>query len=171
MKKYFAKLFQEEGEIKEGDMVAFEGDMDDIMIYHKDTKTTSPYPVVNRLKYSDKKVKICLCSTEISPSDYLIEALVHIYHDNSYPPFKIIGEISHEATWVRQGDTFNETEIEVVEYIIAERAGNASTNEFYTNHLLEKRKIIGDHSDWWVDGEIKEAKTLVKIKGCCGHFH
>jgi hypothetical protein len=55
-----------------------------------------------------RRVKLFLCSRDITPEDYLVEGKVHVYHDGSEEPFKVIGEISSDATWVKEGDEFDE---------------------------------------------------------------
>jgi hypothetical protein len=176
MKKYFAKYIPVEGEIKHGDryLSALHPDGAEPGVYSKN----HDYGPFNPSRGNGcNKVQLFLCSRDIQVGDkYICDAFSDSeqVHREGYPlhtdAYKVIGEISPEATWVKEEDEFDEAQIEIVEYIIAERAGNTCTNEFYTNYLLPK-KNIADHSDWWVDGEIKEAKTLVKVKGSCGHFH
>jgi hypothetical protein len=75
--------------------------------------------------------------------------------------FKVIGEISPEATWVKSGDKFDEEEIYRTE---TERDYDYESDEveYYTN------RILGSSNK-------KEGKQWsyrpIKIKGQCGHFH
>lgn len=72
--------------------------------------------------------------------------------------FKVIGEISPNATWVKQGDTFTEDEIAFHPtkgfwMFIPFSEDKVATETFLKSDLLEK--------GIWVVG----------IKGPCGHFH
>lgn len=62
--------------------------------------------------------------------------------------FKVIGEISPEATWVKEGDRFDKTEIKWTPW--------------------------GKEFDWEVlnsNGELPYPNATISIKGPCGHFH
>ena len=120
MKSYFAKYFPVEGEIKEGDIIKLENggiyragkfgsDSGFTLIYNLDG---SFYDVSD----SFDKVKLFLCSRDIHFDDYKEEGKVHVYHDGSESPFKIVGEISPNAKWVKEGDEWDEDEIKEIVY-------------------------------------------------------
>lgn len=111
MKPYFAKYLPVEGEIKKGDIVQW-----------------GPFrgPVYAAGGKDIKKLKLFLCSRNIQVGDkvewipFNTSSDVHsaivddgnLYHINKLNPFKILGEISPDATWVKEGDEFEEDEIE-----------------------------------------------------------
>ncbi len=77
-----------------------------------------------------------------------------IFNNNAFlwieEVFKVVGEISPEAIWVKEGDEFDKDEVE----------------EWWEGSL--KKGI-----DEWFDGQsLKDGdKIILKIKGLCGHFH
>ena len=66
---------------------------------------------------------------------------------------KVIGEVSPDATWVKEGDEFDEDEVELWARPIS-------------NHYTPYRPLKKEH---WFDGTKRE--SFWKIKGPCGHFH
>jgi hypothetical protein len=114
--KHFAKYLPVEGEIKEGDTVLL-ASCDEIYTYDKKVVTLVP---------RDKKVKLFLCSRDIQVGDKIsIEGVTEstIYGGQNLSSsikegkvFKVIGEISPEATWVKDGDKFEKSDIKVVGY-------------------------------------------------------
>lgn len=102
--------------------------------------------------------KLFLCSLNITEQDWKSEETVRIYQDAKEPAgsrFKIIGEISPEATWVKKGDEFAEDEVKIYKPL-----------EF-------------SHYEEYFDTEIQDTseravyKNIIRvsIKGACGHFH
>ncbi len=100
-----------------------------------------------------RKLKLFLCSTDVQIGNEL-------YYPNGMGPeimddtekhkawieqhglFKIIGEISREATWVKEGDEFDKEEL--------------ALNGIWQN---------------WCSKTPLSGKNIVFIKGPCGHFH
>lgn len=117
MKPYFAKYLPVEGEIKMGDK--FRWIINDSVQGEVHTCTTEGE---RPEKY--KKVKLFLCSRDIQVGDKPIYMPSGQYHTVSgitelmLPEvkelglFKIIGEISTEATWAKEGDGFDESQVE-----------------------------------------------------------
>src|SRR5260221_14309692 len=97
-KQYFTKFFPVEGEIKEGDEV--KNNLDGIQ--GKALGIPSKAEIESK-EYS--KLKLFLCSIDVQPEDYGNTNLqIHIYFDGSFPPFKVIGEISPGAIFVSEKD-------------------------------------------------------------------
>ena len=65
--------------------------------------------------------------------------------------FKVIGEISSQATWVKEGDEFESTELEFM-FCEGSHAGISAS--------LNRIKELSSSN-----------KLRVKIKGSCGHYH
>jgi len=107
MKKYFAKYLPVEGEIKD----------DDMSQYNNITGIHSGW--AEHCKGLARRVKLFLCSRDIEPGDK-----VYSDFDNGYLGiakkksegfnFKMIGEISPEATWVKEGDEFDEEDVKEI---------------------------------------------------------
>lgn len=107
-KAYFVKYLPVEGNIEEGDKVlvsrpmgAFIGTIINNKIVSDNNVLVYPMNEVEKVK-----VKLFLCSRDIKPEDYLKEGNVHIYHDGSEPPFKVIGEIL--TSNIKEGQEFTE---------------------------------------------------------------
>lgn len=126
MKKYFAKWLPVEGEIKEGDKVRHNGKI--VTALKKegegDTWKTDGFPTYGS---NLQKVKLFLCSRDIQVGDtyfwegnkYICDSTIHLGAlmaiENVHPldRYKVIGEISPEATWVTEGMEFDENEVEI----------------------------------------------------------
>lgn len=153
-KPFFTKYIAVEGEIKDGQVIM---SRDGSRSINNNIKDISPEMRTKANSLGYKAGSLFLCSRDILPEDYANENVqVHIYHDGSEPPFKVIGEVSPEVTWVTEGMTFSEEEIE-------EWWGQAIT------HYPMIKKL---HADTWGFKELSENCPIVyKIKGPCGHFH
>lgn len=132
--KYFTEYIQTEGPIVEGDMIAFEGNMNDILMFGKE--------VIPPAKWSDKKVKLVLCTRDIQVGDkiqylsrdgemwfegildkiegeYIFlkeDRFMDDYH-MSYllkDAYKVIGKVSSQAVWVTKGMEFDTSELAYV---------------------------------------------------------
>lgn len=140
-KPYFTKYLPVEGEIKEGET--------GISI------NNATYTHYNHLgKDYGKPAKLFLCSRDIQVRDKL-QTISGVKTQVEYPSqlenfpydklFKVIGEISPEATWVKEGNEFDEDDWQFVVYEIDAR--------------IELPKY-----------PIPRFANL-EIKGPCGHFH
>jgi hypothetical protein len=121
MEKYFAKYLPVEGEIKEGDIV-------DVAVYSNPivqgfSIERRPYKNGDRLA-DNKKYKLFICSRDVQVGDkvYYNDSRVtpHIWSnrnelsDKDLNPYKVIGEKSPDAIWVKEGDEFDEEDLRAV---------------------------------------------------------
>jgi hypothetical protein len=127
------------------------------------------------LHLNAKKIKLFLCSRDIKVGD---KAYSDVLKDNierivvpsiqealelgSIPTltvgaegYKIIGEISPDAKWVKEGDEFDENEIKIV--IKSKFSHRESYFDTEYNEDSER--------------EVFKSLQLAEIKGPCGHFH
>jgi len=128
MSKYFAKYLSVEEEIKEGDALLHDG----TILFTIEELPKSFVNLAN--ERDDKKVKLFLCSRDIqvgdtfnsaNGTDFICEAIgeekvysvggLHssvetVGHDRFYA-YKVIGEISPNAIWVKEGDELTEEQL------------------------------------------------------------
>lgn len=163
MSKYFAKYLPVEGEINIGDYFIDTGAMSNGTLVGKRANKEGVYDY--------QKVKLFLCSKDIQVGDKNVHAdtlggksfrgyvatvgkngcgsvLLPDTQQNDElvitdSMFKVIGEISPEATWVKEGDEFNDDEVCII-YLNPPIEGVVYANKI--------RQFMG-------------------IKGPCGHFH
>jgi hypothetical protein len=76
---------------------------------------------------------------------------------------KIVGEISPEATWVKEGNEFDEEEVQ--ECWLWNHSTGSIVLRKHEGSEIDKRIIKKEH------GDQIEFKTGYLIKGPCGHFH
>ena len=160
MKQYFAKYLPVEGEIKMGDKFFEEG----LGIGTRRNKEGL---------YDFQKVKLFLCSRDIQVGDevqlyksgFELGDKVKITSESNLEiakmgmGFKVIGEISSEATWVKEGDEFDETEL-----------GVCPKEGFLVIHEFTKKTTSG--KDWTVHKPALEKGIFhIVIKGPCGYYH
>lgn len=142
-KPYFAKYLPVEGEIKEGDKVLVSRPMGAFIGTVVSNKIVSDN---NVLMYSlneveKAKVKLFLCSRDVkmgdkvkieggSFNDYEIDREEQIFNGHLF--YKIIGEISPEATWIKEGDEFDITDVKR----IAIGIGNPVGSEYHIYEIL-----------------------------------
>lgn len=109
MKPYFAKYLAIDGEIRPGDKSIKDG-----VTYHH--HNVSFYGI----EKGHQKIKLFLCSRDIqvgdnyqSPKRFGSKEYIDAYCDGDFFPgsFKVFGEISTEATWVKEGDEFDESQV------------------------------------------------------------
>lgn len=151
MKLYFAKYLPVEGEIKPPCIVLETLTTGEKQLFQVDTK--------NDIDIKNQQlVKLFLCSRDVQVGDKVYEILsdksigdefewtseIAKYND-SEPCFKVIGEISTDATWVKEGDEFDE---EKLRYI-------------YTPEIKPSMCEV----------DAIPEREIVYIKGPCGHFH
>jgi hypothetical protein len=135
MKPYFANWLPVEGEIKIGDKYintvfkltppyrkggsCYAGHVTcgNYLVETRKENQTGTFTFSGRDKYK-KRVKLFLCSRDIKVGDKYLTAPDYskerTCEDTSYSfdnCLKIIGEISPEATWVKDGDEFDENEV------------------------------------------------------------
>lgn len=162
-KLYFAKYLPIEGEIFDGDIY---------LLYGKPTIAKSPDSYYNpHVGYFDgeQKAKLFLCSRDIQVGDeityvYLDWPAIGMYcgktkgvcgEPSKLNPHgimrwaKVIGEISPEATWITEGDEFNEDNVRFAIYQPHEEDG-------------------WDSYEKWLESPWQKN---IQIKGPCGHFH
>ena len=135
MKAYFAKHLPVEGEIEEGDFYVTAPDYKNIR--KCEDKSWGTFEMC-------KKVKLFLCSRDIQVGDILscvvkgelitapepiTESQLQYINKDSW--YKIIGEISLEATWVKEEDEFDQTEV----LRIAKGIGNPVNSEFHVYQI------------------------------------
>lgn len=147
MKKYFTKYLSVEGKIKQGDKAQYK--TGEIISYDVELNTDNL-----------KKVELFLCTKDIKEGDKIrlgsngnthSIADKHNYFKN-LGAFKVIGKISKDATWVKEGDEFDKSEIKI---------------------LFSCRK--GEECDLFYGEQICNAlhniASDIFIKGSCKHFH
>ena len=209
MKKYFAKYIILDGEeIKKGDKYYSECGASDREVHI--AKEDNP-------KGDYLKVELSLCSRDIKLGDtihistsksktgvvesckpddesgLIISYLVDGCFYGADLCYKILGKISRHALWVKEGDEFDDSEIDqkvetkMMEerWWIQERDGDEDEplkeitleelleEDLKDNPYLESYKIVARYS--WKDAE-DEAEVVFRykeylIKGPCGHFH
>jgi hypothetical protein len=122
--KYFAKYIPIEGKIKEGDYIK-----DESGIHHVTAKGSKvQYDAINKANHI-QKVKLFLCSRDIQVGDrvhgtilkgnnvyvsdkedgYSLKDDIHrisLEEAQIMDAYKVIGEISPDALWVKEGDEF-----------------------------------------------------------------
>ncbi len=151
MSKYFTKYLPVEGEIKEGDTVAWDCNNNLLVGI---TGTQNSIKTLKDDGYQSAKLFLCSRDIEIGDRLYPLEGAedqhegaemtclqdVVVFKKNK--AFKVIGEISREATWVKEGDEFDKDEI-----------------------------YLSGHGPNWNDETPLSGKSIAFIKGPCGHFH
>lgn len=112
--KYFTKYLPVEGEIKKGDKFkCAKGENDRILV------NEGIVPIKDTIHY--QKVKLFLCSRDIQVGDeffdnkgnkyvYQTEDFEESYFESDLA-YKVIGEVSPDATWVKEGMEFNDDQI------------------------------------------------------------
>lgn len=214
MKPYFAKYLSVEGEIKENDLL-----INPAGTYEYYRKSLD---ITGSIYNGCKKVKLFLCSRDIQVGDMVqeifydgtlskmysfgklpnINDLVILYNGKLHHQtrieniIKVIGEISPEATWVKEGDEFTEDEIKIIlgSKVRKEfRNGEISEillfdqKDIFTNYGINHLEewIIQDAAERWAENESsgqnygytwfwnEEPPFIhhIKILGPCGHFH
>lgn len=128
-KPYFTKYLPEKGEIKEHSVVFKDDELATVVHIYPNGKTYElefPYGTASYPSSRIKLAKLFLCSRDAEPGDT-------IYHDKYYPyptglhllkdekmkdsteSYKVVGEISKDAIWVKEGMEFDGTEISLLQ--------------------------------------------------------
>jgi hypothetical protein len=121
MKTYFAKYLPVEGELKEGDITYW--DSNEGYFSKQFVKVAKSFET-HAIASGWKKFKLFLCSRDIQVGDKVFSSKVsYLTQDETITvdeyniticreeeDFKVIGEISPEATWVKEGDEFDESQ-------------------------------------------------------------
>jgi hypothetical protein len=185
-KPYFAKYLPVEGEIKESPL--WDKKMNKARVF--DISTPEKLQLFHKVMTVDnyQPVKLFICSRNIQVGDkFFHETLATkskhicielageqgIVGDDNVNYFKgscykVIGEISTEARWVKEGDEFNEENIQRCIWT----APDSKT---------EERDMIPVQTDKWFNMKYKKdigewiplplENKVIMIKGPCGHFH
>ena len=182
--KYFAKYFPVEGEIKKGEKVYWtdpddghssgiytvvETPTDDI------TLILSEYSEAEVLHHEIQPVKLFLCSRDIQVGDEIthLGGLKETINSEEYlqkcqilfktgEAFKVIGEISPDAIWVKEGDEFDDKDLYPIPY---------SYNEWYEKFDKQDRGRFESHASINRYNQVPNGWKAYKVKGPCGHFH
>ena len=173
MKKYYTKYLPIEGEIKVGEICLITDE--DGLIGFLPFKQI----YVDEGGILPKKVELFLCSRDIKIGDHAMELLTtgdydtfqidtenDIYDDMIADgrQFKVIGKVSKKATWVKDGDEFDENEIQLLYHETYSYGGPASM--YWDTRIIEckidDKKMKVDKDNFYYP---------IEIKGPCGHFH
>lgn len=89
---------------------------------------------------------------------------------DKHASFKVIGLISPEATWVKEGDEFDEDEIQII-FMKNYKCLCEKPNIYRSPEQFSCKYMVDDHrgSDFCVRKE--DVISYIKVKGCCNHFH
>lgn len=171
MKPYFAKYVPVEEEIKEGDLYScpHKGHalkIDGLPLAHPPKMVICEYGQGGALCPDCYKVKLFLCSRDFESGDRVqksdslskywdLESQNDVRIAKEQGFFKVIGEISPDATWVKEGDEF-----------LGPEAGVKCEVFPIHDHDDETEEMI------FTDKYGKKVDTpIYLIKGPCGHFH
>ena len=158
MKPYFTKYLPVEVEIKEGE----------------------PFDTI--VGIYGKKMKLFLCSRDIQVGDtfHSFSGMSELKWDGKFQlhpdDFKVIGEISNEATWVKEGDEFDESEIKIIQRpkykenwkSFPFKGKNKRTGSEFT---IYPHSLSFGGNEWEILNPVPE-QLLVKIKcHLCEYFH
>lgn len=163
MKPYFVKLLPVDEKIKMGDKaldksdnriitvtsIYDDTDMDgnDITMIGDDESTSSVCV----------KLKFFLCKNDIQEIEDEVGYSINEILFSKRNLANIIGPISPDAIWIKEGDEFDEDDVEEWWYWLP-------WGGFY-----RKKKDNMDMS--WIRGQGLECTSYFKLKGHCGHFH
>lgn len=158
MKQYFAKLISVEGEIKKGDRYFAYNTLQDETA-HIDNPGMDVIPT--------SKAKLFLCSRDVQVGGEFFNSEDSSVKRFNYNPttvdilggynYRIIGEISPEATWVKEGDEFDEAEVEEYWFSVRDKTSIVDTKLTNQNNTFKKYPNL--------------FFIAYRIIGPCGHFH
>lgn len=181
MKKYFTKYLPVEGEIKEikdtwvitpSGLGQFE-----LRSHTTDLQPTSQIVVHTKNGYKSfneldiKPIKLFLCSRDIQGGDRVADEKGQNYYvdygnisviGSKIQGYKVIGEISPDAIWVKEGDEFDENEIQFITLS-------------YTMFSRDEPERISCTEKEWLSTKIEDYCTIskaIEIKcPTCKQFH
>ena len=156
----FAKYLPVEGEIKEGDKFnSLYGELPGsqhtrLFLCSRDIQVGDKFR-----KLSNSEIEFTASKVEMGSGENYFPKEMLVWHTEDQlswwlklsETFKVIGEISPEATYVKEGDEFDEEEIEL-----------------WTG-FGHFRKIERNNPDYYLHA--KEKGSIFKILGPCKHFH
>lgn len=182
--KYFAKYLPVEGEIKIGDTYTTQNWINN---------NKSPVQRTQEGDYTNKiKLSLYLCSKDIKvgdkititknmfcvkEGDYIADKLlVKVLEENplslSKHVFKVIGLISPEAIWVKEGDEFDKEDVNILESTLLwsqDKVDECSSLTYNTKRVRYRTFIERIFpSEFWAD----KKETYIEIKcPTCKTFH
>lgn len=158
MKPYFAKYLPVDGEVKDGDIVLIQGRFVESRTGPYTKKFTQKYHLflcTKVIKTGDKVFTPSLEKGVVTgwDEDYKCWTFSTSSHNMAKPGvlFKAIGPISPDAEWVKEGDEFEESEVDLTGTI------------FYRDKYGLSR-----HHPW---SEVYSKEKYHLVKGPCDHFH
>jgi hypothetical protein len=80
---------------------------------------------------------------------------------------KIVGELSKDASWIKEGDEFDDNEIEEWYWHIEQNCLAISVK--FAEEISNKPPNF--HKNTWENNKSVFKRKIYKIKGPCGHFH
>jgi len=173
MKKYFAKYLPVEGEIRKGLLVR--NNLDGLI---GECMREPSKEEIRDKEYS--LVKLFLCSRDIQVGDKckfvsedgrvfnsLLEGEDNI---NFVDRFKVIGEISPNATWVKEGDEFDENQLQI-KYHITYRCLCKEKDGCEDESCQHYEGGVNKYVNGCYRQELLRTAYEIKVKGPCGHFH
>jgi len=183
MKKYFAKYLPVKGEIKYGDYFVDNWAADkSIRICAKvgeikGFNTTVITDVRNLYSLPEKcqKVKLFLCSRDIQVDDIVqdgdnqlckVANEADLKNAEEYGFFKVVGEVSAEAKWVKEEDEFDEGQIHERLFVVFNHNGDANAKVIGAEVERSDFDII---REWMLHQYFSH--FVVRVLGPCGHFH
>ena len=180
-KLYFAKYLPVEGEIKENDTFLEHG-----ISYRLLSKRKDDWVICTRnleKQFADvckdpKKSKLFLCSRDIQVGDKVIDSTdgkEYEVKEGLLSPemVKVIGEISPDATWVKEGDEFDKEQLGMeIWYKYGDTGWAIGKHGGWMNkpeELIGTNIFAGDPPH----GEIKSIDRIFIYIKCptCGNFH
>lgn len=170
MKNYFCKYLPVDEKAKPGD-TCLDKQSGEIFIMGNSLNTFPEGDLKEQILENAQKVKLFLCSRALQVNDECyhikypeigkwaikeggIKDCVDWHGENVDESnlYKVIGEISPEATWVKEGDEFDEYE------------------EWWFRQGKAFCKFLPEGVVNWEKAN-KNLKRALKVKGPCGHFH
>lgn len=185
MSKYFSQFLPVEGEIKKNDYL-IDPTLPTLGIMQAITDNEGKL-IKNR---GGSKVILFVCSKDIQVGDKIDGEISVRFHSPKLvvadgetgpkegnwgnisifrDPYKIIGEVSPEATWVKNGDVFDEIKY----YCINIDAFGEWDSYIFSEEEFKKRDMKPLPKDASIFGNSPRGMWFryIKVKGPCGHFH